>query len=78
MNIFEIIGRLLITHNQSEDIYANIGSIIDKIILDTKAEKDDLESYKEQLASLLINLQLLETNVKEYKDSVLSYIETIK
>ena len=69
MNLYEIFGRLVITHHDLEDILKQLGSIVDKIGSALQSGQDVLnDTLKDQSygSMILTKLLMLTTITNEY------------
>lgn len=78
INPYLLFGVLTINHRTCEDIFAEVGSIIDKLSEQIQFEPSSIDSYVEDtscLKDIYNKLSSLEVSIKEYKDSLNKFIE---
>lgn len=78
INPYLLFGVLTINHRTCEDIFSDIGSIIDKLSIQIQFEPSNINNYIEDtscLKDIYNKLSSLEISIKSYKENVNRFIE---
>lgn len=69
MNIYELIGRLLLLHQYCEDLFASCGNSLDKIIAKAKMENDKKDALSD-LFEMSKRLEEIKTELGRYSEII--------
>ncbi len=78
INPYLLFGVLTINHRTCEDIFSEIGTLIDKLSLEIQYNPENVNNYLEEtscLKDIYNKLAYLENCISDYKDNINKFIE---